>query len=405
MNGIVSLHDKNGLHNNLTGTPNWQLNLKFTDEYRQRLLTSYGKENIYLSRNGEWARKIHIDTAMPVSTDDAGSRTRVLDAQGREAPKDAQGRYLLDKGNYALIQEKDGLLRIEPWQEGRLSYFGAAADDWSSPQDPYSAHHSVLAGIEDAGAPGAFSGKRVIANLFSASGHDTPQEQRALHSYDVGLANGYNQAYLSLYTWQLKNEQGQYPGGVHNIGVFNKVDNEYFSLQNRYGVNGETLDVSYSGVAYSNKDGQQDGVLNMQAHFRNQLTPDERANAALDTGRIYGAIDPYRFSYEGKITGRHHDDGRDIYFASGNVRTDDGSMPQHQGQEISIQDSTGQGHLGSLIGTTTVWMQGQNPGEEPVIYGSGDIIFAGPHVEEVGGLLKITTSHGPHTIGFVGKRD
>lgn len=49
-------------------------------------------------------------------------------------------------------------------------------------------------------------------------------------------------------------------------------------------------------------------------------------------------------------------------------------------------------------------MKGKNPGENKVIYGKGDIRFAGPNAEEVGGVLKITTSHGENNIGFVGKR-
>lgn len=57
-----------------------------------------------------------------------------------------------------------------------------------------------------------------------------------------------------------------------------------------------------------------------------------------------------------------------------------------------------------LANDITVWMKGQNPGENKVIYGKGDIRFAGPNAEEVGGVLKITTSHGENNIGFIGKR-
>lgn len=400
-NIYLLMQNESGVHDNVDGKVRWQVDIrgKGYDDV-SRTLTEYDKthNNIYLNRAGEWARQISVSQDTPVSAADAGSRTDVVDAAGKPVAKDAQGRYLLAKGEYALIQQTNGRLRIEPWNEANFTYFSGKNGDHAG--------YSVFAGIENAAGEGAFADKRVIANLFSATQHETDLEHRALHSYDIGRAGGYNQAYLSLYTWQLKDTEGNYPaaGAPYNIGVFNRVPNNKFTYQQRYGVEGEKLDVSYHGVAYSSRDGKQDGVLDMSAHFKNQVAPGERESLRHDAGKTYGAIDYTDFSYEGKITGRRHDGGRDIYFASGNVRTSDGSMPEHRGQSIGLLSAT---EMGKITGNdkTTVWMQGDTAkGEDKVVYGSGRLTFAGPHAEEVGGMINITTHEGPNNIGFIGKR-
>ena len=82
-------------------------------------------------------------------------------------------------------------------------------------------------------------------------------------------------------------------------------------------------------------------------------------------------------TFNGAITNRRLDDKRNVYFASGNVKTESGMPSATAGQKVSLVGSK------QLANDITVWMKGQNPGENKVIYGKGDIRFAGPNAEEV----------------------
>ena len=146
------------------------------------------------------------------------------------------------------------------------------------------------------------------------------------------------------------------------------------------------LSAKYTGVAYSSRDGKQDGVMNMTAQFHE---PDMAYNNTVSSNNV---------TFNGAITNRRLDDKRNVYYASGNVKTESGMPSASAGQKVSL---VGRNQVAQNV---TVWMEGKNPGENKVIYGQGNVRFAGPNAEEVGGLLKITTSHGENNIGFIGKR-
>ena len=359
------------------GNPIWNISTKPSKGYQYaHSLNNYFDNNpddeLYVNQNGEYAYRFTLDktTTFKVSSEAAKvnpERADALKALGWVADK----QYTYPAGSYFLVTQKDGRLKIVA-DKGQMTEVSL---------------YSIHTGIDNNKALGAFQNKRVIAEMFSALHYGKVNEVRAIYTYDVGQANGFNQQYLSLTAWRYKNGDGTY--GVNtpfNIGIFNRVITENGMVANVYDMKTKKgLSAKYTGVAYSSRDGKQDGVMNMTAQFH-------------EPNMAYNTVLSNNVTFNGAITNRRLDDKRDVYFASGNVKTESGMPSTTAGQKVSLVGGS------PLSGDITVWMKGKNPGENKVIYGKGDIRFAGPNAEEVGGVLKITTSHGENNIGFVGKR-
>lgn len=359
------------------GNPIWNISTKPSKGYQYaHSLNNYFDNNpddeLYVNQNGEYAYRFTLDktTTFKVSSEAAKvnpERADALKALGWVADK----QYTYPAGSYFLVTQKDGRLKIVA-DKGQMTEVSL---------------YSIHTGIDNNKALGAFQNKRVIAEMFSALHYGKVNEVRAIYTYDVGQANGFNQQYLSLTAWRYKNGDGTY--GVNtpfNIGIFNRVITENGMVANVYDMKTKKgLSAKYTGVAYSSRDGKQDGVMNMTAQFH-------------EPNMAYNTVLSNNVTFNGAITNRRLDDKRNVYFASGYVKTDSGMPSANAGQKVSLVGSQ------QLAKDITVWMKGQNPGENEVIYGKGDIRFAGPNAEEVGGVLKITTSHGENNIGFVGKR-
>ena len=359
------------------GNPIWNISTKPSKGYQYaHSLNNYFDNNpddeLYVNQNGEYAYRFTLDktTTFKVSSEAAKvnpERADALKALGWVADK----QYTYPAGSYFLVTQKDGRLKIVA-DKGQMTEVSL---------------YSIHTGIDNNKALGAFQNKRVIAEMFSALHYGKVNEVRAIYTYDVGQANGFNQQYLSLTAWRYKNGDGTY--GVNtpfNIGIFDRVITENGMVANVYDMKTKKgLSAKYTGVAYSSRDGKQDGVMNMTAQFH-------------EPNMAYNTVLSNNVTFNGAITNRRLDDKRDVYFASGNVKTESGMPSTTAGQKVSLVGGS------PLSGDITVWMKGKNPGENKVIYGKGDIRFAGPNAEEVGGVLKITTSHGENNIGFVGKR-
>jgi hypothetical protein len=359
------------------GNPIWNISTKPSKGYQYaHSLNNYFDNNpddeLYVNQNGEYAYRFTLDktTTFKVSSEAAKvnpERADALKALGWVADK----QYTYSAGSYFLVTQKDGRLKIVA-DKGQMTEVSL---------------YSIHTGIDNNKALGAFQNKRVIAEMFSALHYGKVNEVRAIYTYDVGQANGFNQQYLSLTAWRYKNGDGTY--GVNtpfNIGIFNRVITENGMVANVYDMKTKKgLSAKYTGVAYSSRDGKQDGVMNMTAQFH-------------EPNMAYNTVLSNNVTFNGAITNRRLDDKRDVYFASGNVKTESGMPSATAGQKVSLVGGS------PLSRDITVWMKGKNPGENEVIYGKGDIRFAGPNAEEVGGVLKITTSHGENNIGFVGKR-
>ena len=359
------------------GNPIWNISTKPSKGYQYaHSLNNYFDNNpddeLYVNQNGEYAYRFTLDktTTFKVSSEAAKvnpERADALKALGWVADK----QYTYPAGSYFLVTQKDGRLKIVA-DKGQMTEVSL---------------YSIHTGIDNNKALGAFQNKRVIAEMFSALHYGKVNEVRAIYTYDVGQANGFNQQYLSLTAWRYKNGDGTY--GVNtpfNIGIFDRVITENGMVANVYDMKTKKgLSAKYTGVAYSSRDGKQDGVMNMTAQFH-------------EPNMAYNTVLSNNVTFNGAITNRRLDDKRDVYFASGNVKTESGMPSTTAGQKVSLVGGA------PISGDITVWMKGKNPGENKVIYGKGDIRFAGPNAEEVGGVLKITTSHGENNIGFVGKR-
>ena len=359
------------------GNPIWNISTKPSKGYQYaHSLNNYFDNNpddeLYVNQNGEYAYRFTLDktTTFKVSSEAAKvnpERADALKALGWVADK----QYTYSAGSYFLVTQKDGRLKIVA-DKGQMTEVSL---------------YSIHTGIDNNKALGAFQNKRVIAEMFSALHYGKVNEVRAIYTYDVGQANGFNQQYLSLTAWRYKNGDGTY--GVNtpfNIGIFDRVITENGMVANVYDMKTKKgLSAKYTGVAYSSRDGKQDGVMNMTAQFH-------------EPNMAYNTVLSNNVTFNGAITNRRLDDKRDVYFASGNVKTESGMPSATAGQKVSLVGSK------QLANDITVWMNGKNPGENKVIYGKGDIRFAGPNAEEVGGVLKITTSHGENNIGFIGKR-
>ena len=359
------------------GNPIWKISTKPSRGFRYaHSLNDYFNNNpddeLYVNQNGEYAYRFTLNktTTFKVSSEAAKvnpERADALKALGWVADK----QYTYPAGSYFLVTQKDGRLKIVA-DKGQMTEVSL---------------NSIHTGIDDNKALGAFQNKRVIAEMFSALHYGKVNEVRAIYTYDVGQANGFNQQYLSLTAWRYKNGDGTY--GVNtpfNVGIFDRVITDNGILANVYNMKTKKgLSAKYTGVAYSSRDGKQDGVMNMTAQFH-------------EPNMAYNTVLSNNVTFNGAITNRRLDDKRDVYFASGNVKTESGMPSTTAGQKVSLVGGA------PLSGDITVWMKGKNPGENKVIYGKGDIRFAGPNAEEVGGVLKITTSHGENNIGFVGKR-
>ena len=359
------------------GNPIWNISTKPSKGYQYaHSLNNYFDNNpddeLYVNQNGEYAYRFTLNktTTFKVSSEAAKvnpERADALKALGWVADK----QYTYPAGSYFLVTQKDGRLKIVA-DKGQMTEVSL---------------YSIHTGIDDNKALGAFQNKRVIAEMFSALHYGKVNEVRAIYTYDVGQANGFNQQYLSLTAWRYKNGDGTY--GVNtpfNIGIFNRVVTENGMVANVYDMKTKKgLSAKYTGVAYSSRDGKQDGVMNMTAQFH-------------EPNMAYNTVLSNNVTFNGVITNRRLDDKRNVYFASGNVKTESGMPSTTAGQKVRLVGGS------PLSEDITVWMKGQNPGENKVIYGKGDIRFAGPNAEEVGGVLKITTSHGENNIGFIGKR-
>ena len=359
------------------GNPIWNISTKPSKGYQYaHSLNNYFDNNpddeLYVNQNGEYAYRFTLNktTTFKVSSEAAKvnpERADALKALGWVADK----QYTYPAGSYFLVTQKDGRLKIVA-DKGQMTEVSL---------------YSIHTGIDDNKALGAFQNKRVIAEMFSALHYGKVNEVRAIYTYDVGQANGFNQQYLSLTAWRYKNGDGTY--GVNtpfNIGIFNRVVTENGMVANVYDMKTKKgLSAKYTGVAYSSRDGKQDGVMNMTAQFH-------------EPNMAYNTVLSNNVTFNGVITNRRLDDKRNVYFASGNVKTESGMPSTTAGQKVRLVGGS------PLSEDITVWMKGQNPGENKVIYGKGHIRFAGPNAEEVGGVLKITTSHGENNIGFVGKR-
>ena len=359
------------------GNPIWNISTKPSKGYQYaHSLNNYFDNNpddeLYVNQNGEYAYRFTLDktTTFKVSSEAAKvnpERADALKALGWVADK----QYTYPAGSYFLVTQKDGRLKIVA-DKGQMTEVSL---------------YSIHTGIDNNKALGAFQNKRVIAEMFSALHYGKVNEVRAIYTYDVGQANGFNQQYLSLTAWRYKNGDGTY--GVNtpfNIGIFDRVITDNGMVANVYNMKTKKgLSAKYTGVAYSSRDGKQDGVMNMTAQFH-------------EPNMAYNTVLSNNVTFNGAITNRRLDDKRNVYFASGNVKTESGMPSANAGQKVSLVGGR------QVAEDITVWMKGQNPGENKVIYGKGDIRFAGPNAEEVGGVLKITTSHGENNIGFVGKR-
>ena len=359
------------------GNPIWNISTKPSKGYQyahslNNYLDNNPDDELYVNQNGEYAYRFTLNktTTFKVSSEAAKvnpERADALKALGWVADK----QYTYPAGSYFLVTQKDGRLKIVA-DKGQMTEVSL---------------YSIHTGIDNNKALGAFQNKRVIAEMFSALHYGKANEVRAIYTYDVGQANGFNQQYLSLTAWRYKNGDGTY--GVNtpfNIGIFDRVITENGMVANVYDMKTKKgLSAKYTGVAYSSRDGKQDGVMNMTAQFH-------------EPNMAYNTVLSNNVTFNGAITNRRLDDKRDVYFASGNVKTESGMPSTTAGQKVSLVGGS------PLSGDITVWMKGKNPGENEVIYGKGDIRFAGPNAEEVGGVLKITTSHGENNIGFVGKR-
>ena len=359
------------------GNPIWNISTKPSKGYQYaHSLNNYFDNNpddeLYVNQNGEYAYRFTLNktTTFKVSSEAAKvnpERADALKALGWVADK----QYTYPAGSYFLVTQKDGRLKIVA-DKGQMTEVSL---------------YSIHTGIDDNKALGAFQNKRVIAEMFSALHYGKVNEVRAIYTYDVGQANGFNQQYLSLTAWRYKNGDGTY--GVNtpfNIGIFNRVVTENGMVANVYDMKTKKgLSAKYTGVAYSSRDGKQDGVMNMTAQFH-------------EPNMAYNTVLSNNVTFNGVITNRRLDDKRNVYFASGNVKTESGMPSTTAGQKVRLVGGS------PLSEDITVWMKGQNPGENKVIYGKGHIRFAGPNAEEVGGVLKITTSHGENNIGFIGKR-
>ena len=359
------------------GNPIWNISTKPSKGYQYaHSLNNYFDNNpddeLYVNQNGEYAYRFTLDktTTFKVSSEAAKvnpERADALKALGWVADK----QYTYPAGSYFLVTQKDGRLKIVA-DKGQMTEVSL---------------YSIHTGIDNNKALGAFQNKRVIAEMFSALHYGKVNEVRAIYTYDVGQANGFNQQYLSLTAWRYKNGDGTY--GVNtpfNIGIFDRVITENGMVANVYDMKTKKgLSAKYTGVAYSSRDGKQDGVMNMTAQFH-------------EPNMAYNTVLSNNVTFNGVITNRRLDDKRNVYFASGNVKTESGMPSTTAGQKVRLVGGS------PLSEDITVWMKGQNPGENKVIYGKGHIRFAGPNAEEVGGVLKITTSHGENNIGFIGKR-
>ena len=359
------------------GNPIWNISTKPSKGYQYaHSLNNYFNNNpddeLYVNQNGEYAYRFTLNktTTFKVSSEAAKvnpERADALKALGWVADK----QYTYPAGSYFLVTQKDGRLKIVA-DKGQMTEVSL---------------YSIHTGIDNNKALGAFQNKRVIAEMFSALHYGKVNEVRAIYTYDVGQANGFNQQYLSLTAWRYKNGDGTY--GVNtpfNIGIFDRVITDNGMVANVYNMKTKKgLSAKYTGVAYSSRDGKQDGVMNMTAQFH-------------EPNMAYNTVLSNNVTFNGAITNRRLDDKRNVYFASGNVKTESGMPSANAGQKVSLVGGR------QVAEDITVWMKGQNPGENKVIYGKGDIRFAGPNAEEVGGVLKITTSHGENNIGFVGKR-
>ena len=354
------------------GNPIWKISTKPSRGFRYaHSLNDYFNNNpddeLYVNQNGEYAYRFTLNkaTTFKVSSEAVKvnpERADALKALGWVADK----QYTYPAGSYFLVTQKDGRLKIVA-DKGQMTEVSL---------------NSIHTGIDDNKALGAFQNKRVIAEMFSALHYGKVNEVRAIYTYDVGQANGFNQQYLSLTAWRYKNGDGTYGVNTpYNIGIFDRVITDNGILANVYNMKTKKgLSAKYTGVAYSSRDGKQDGVMNMTAQFHEPYMG-------------YNTV-----TFNGEITNRRLDDKRNVYFASGYVKTDSGMPSANAGQKVSLVGSQ------QLAKDITVWMKGKNPGENKVIYGKGDIRFAGTNAEEVGGVLKITTSHGENNIGFIGKR-
>lgn len=194
------------------GNPIWNISTKPSKGYQYaHSLNNYFDNNpddeLYVNQNGEYAYRFTLDktTTFKVSSEAAKvnpERADALKALGWVADK----QYTYSAGSYFLVTQKDGRLKIVA-DKGQMTEVSL---------------YSIHTGIDNNKALGAFQNKRVIAEMFSALHYGKVNEVRAIYTYDVGQANGFNQQYLSLTAWRYKNGDGTY--GVNtpfNIGIFN----------------------------------------------------------------------------------------------------------------------------------------------------------------------------------------
>ncbi|MCF7522215.1 hypothetical protein L4G92_09245 [Neisseria sp. ZJ106] len=243
---------------------------------------------------------------------------------------------------------------------------------------------------------GVFADKRVLAQRFAyLSDKQSNDPKVAIYSYDIGKANGVDQAYLNLTAWKYKDGAGKYQAGPYNIQVFDKLGRFTNGEQNlplyvddphKPGIQG--LQATYSGLAYNSKDGKQDGKLTLNAKF----------TAGADGFAQKVAVN-------GKITNRRLDKDsqgkpRDLFFASGfkqQLQVAQGMPQANAGKDVALRAAGKDVEL-------TAWMKGSHKDEAATIYGTGKMVFGGPKAQEAGGILNITTHDGENRIGFIGKR-
>nr|WP_244773389.1 hypothetical protein [Alysiella crassa]UOP07366.1 hypothetical protein LVJ80_02730 [Alysiella crassa] len=312
---------------------------------------------VEMNTNGELVSVITFEkpTVFTLDSNKTSNFKEIAAKLGWEMGKE----YRFEPGKYLLIQGSNNKLRFE--------------------QDTgqYTQLNTIYTAIADElPESGAFDNKRVVAEVFSTSNMGKVNEKRAIHAYDVGHANGYNQAYLSLNAWKFKDNEGKYDGSPYNLTIYNNLG--FTPYNNPIGLP-DGLKATYKGVAYSDRTGKQDGVLNMTAEF----------------GKQDGYYSRQELTFNGSITGRTQNDGRDVYFASGNVKTNSGMPSSNAGTTIYTNDT---------IKNMTVWMEGKHAEEAKVIYGEGRLRFGGFAAEEVGGILTIKPKDGEENIGFIGKR-
>ncbi|MCF7528913.1 hypothetical protein ACOR62_06655 [Neisseria lisongii] len=243
---------------------------------------------------------------------------------------------------------------------------------------------------------GVFADKRVLAQRFAyLSDRANTDPKWAVYSYDIGKANGVDQAYLNLTAWKYKDGAGKYQAGPYNIQVFEKLSRRqngeknlplYVDDPHKPGIQG--LQATYSGLAYNSKDGKQDGKLTLNAKF----------TAGADGFAQKVAVN-------GKITNRRLDKDsqgkpRDLFFASGfkqQLQVAQGMPQANAGKDVALRAAGKDVEL-------TAWMKGSHKDEAATIYGTGKMVFGGPKAQEAGGILNITTHDGENRIGFIGKR-